>query len=33
VLETPGPDGHGPDAAELRRVRGIHRRRLKAAAA
>jgi deoxyribonuclease-4 len=31
VLETPGPDGHGPDAAELRRVRGIHRRRLKAA--
>ena len=21
VLETPGPDGHGPDAAELRRVR------------
>jgi deoxyribonuclease-4 len=33
VLETPGPDGHGPDAAELRRVRGIHRRRVKAAAA
>ena len=26
VLETPGPDGHGPDAAELRRIRGIHRR-------
>jgi deoxyribonuclease IV len=33
VLETPGPDGHGPDAAELKRVRGIHRRRLRAAAA
>jgi deoxyribonuclease IV len=33
VLETPGPDGHGPDAAELRRVRGIHRRRVKPAAA
>jgi deoxyribonuclease-4 len=33
VLETPGPDAHGPDAAELRRVRGIHRRRLAAAAA
>jgi deoxyribonuclease-4 len=33
VLETPGPDGHGPDAAELKRVRGIHRRRVKAAAA
>ena len=33
VLETPGPDGHGPDAAELRRVRGIHRRRLRTPAA
>ena len=32
VLETPGPDGHGPDAAELRRVRGIHRRALRRAA-
>ena len=32
VLETPGPDGHGPDAAELKRVRSIHRRRLRAAA-
>jgi deoxyribonuclease IV len=29
VLETPGPDGHGPDAAELKRLRGIHRRALK----
>jgi deoxyribonuclease IV len=33
ILETPGPDGHGPDAAELRRVRGLHRRRMSAAAA
>ncbi len=32
VLETPGPDGHGPDAAELRRVRSLHRRRVRAAA-
>ena len=32
VLETPGPDGHGPDAAELKRVRAIHRRGVKAAA-
>jgi deoxyribonuclease-4 len=28
ILETPGPDGHGPDAAELRRLRAIHRRAL-----
>jgi deoxyribonuclease-4 len=33
VLETPGPDGHGPDAAELKRLRSIHRRALKRAAA
>jgi deoxyribonuclease IV len=26
VLETPGPDGHGPDKAELRRVRSLHTR-------
>jgi deoxyribonuclease-4 len=26
VLETPGPDGHGPDAAELQRLRDYHRR-------
>jgi deoxyribonuclease-4 len=32
VLETPGPDGHGPDAAELKRVRAIHRRRRRTAA-
>jgi deoxyribonuclease-4 len=30
VLETPGPDGHGPNAAELRRVRSLHRRSLRA---
>jgi deoxyribonuclease-4 len=25
ILETPGPDGHGPDAAEVRRLRQLHR--------
>ena len=24
ILETPGPDGHGPDAAELARLRKLH---------
>ena len=24
ILETPGPDGHGPDAAELERLRKLH---------
>jgi deoxyribonuclease IV len=24
ILETPGPDGHGPDAAEVRRLRRLH---------
>ena len=24
ILETPGPDGHGPDAAEVRRLRDLH---------
>ena len=24
ILETPGPDGHGPDAAELARLRGLY---------
>jgi len=24
VLETPGPDGHGPDAAEVGRLRALH---------
>jgi len=26
ILETPGPEGHGPDAEELRRLRALHRR-------
>jgi deoxyribonuclease-4 len=26
LLETPGPDGHGPDAAEVRRLRELHAR-------
>jgi deoxyribonuclease IV len=26
VLEVPGPDDHGPDAAELRKVRDLHAR-------
>ena len=26
ILETPGPDGHGPDAAELQRLRELHAR-------
>jgi deoxyribonuclease-4 len=26
ILETPGPDGHGPDAAEIRRLRALHAR-------
>ena len=25
ILETPGPDGHGPDAGEVRRLRQLHR--------
>jgi deoxyribonuclease-4 len=25
ILETPGPDGHGPDASEVRRLRRLHR--------
>ena len=24
IMETPGPDGHGPDAAELARLRALH---------
>ena len=24
ILETPGPDGHGPDAAEVERLRALH---------
>jgi deoxyribonuclease-4 len=26
ILETPGPDGHGPDAAEIERLRALHAR-------
>ena len=26
ILETPGPDGHGPDAAEIGRLRDLHAR-------
>lgn len=25
ILETPGPDGHGPDAAEIARLRALHK--------
>jgi deoxyribonuclease-4 len=32
ILETPGPDGRGPDAAELRALRALHRAGLRAAA-
>lgn len=32
VLETPGPEGKGPDAAELRRLRELHARALRARA-
>lgn len=28
ILETPGPEGHGPDAAEVQRLRDLHRRGL-----
>ncbi len=28
ILETPGPDGHGPDAEEVLRLRALHRRGL-----
>ena len=26
VMETPGPEGHGPDAAELQKLRDLHAR-------
>lgn len=26
VMETPGPDGHGPDAAEMQKLRDLHAR-------
>jgi deoxyribonuclease IV len=28
ILETPGPDGHGPDAAEVQRLKDLHARAL-----
>lgn len=28
ILETPGPDGHGPDRAELAKLRALHERAL-----
>lgn len=28
ILETPGPDGHGPDGAELEKLRALHERAL-----
>jgi deoxyribonuclease-4 len=30
LLETPGPDGHGPDAREVSRLRALHERALQA---
>jgi deoxyribonuclease-4 len=30
VLETPGPDGHGPDEAEIRKARELHARAVRA---
>ena len=32
VMETPGPDGHGPDAAEVQKLRDLHARWTLAAA-
>jgi deoxyribonuclease-4 len=29
ILETPGPDGHGPGAAQIARLRRLHKRALK----
>ena len=26
VMETPGPEGHGPDAAEIQKLRDLHAR-------
>ena len=26
VMETPGPDGHGPDAPEVKKLRDLHKR-------
>jgi deoxyribonuclease-4 len=32
VLETPGPDGHGPDANEIKKTKRLHASRAKRAA-
>jgi endonuclease IV len=29
ILEVPGPDGHGPDANEIRKLRELHARALR----
>jgi hypothetical protein len=29
ILETPGPEGHGPDAEEVRSLRDLHRRAIR----
>jgi deoxyribonuclease IV len=29
ILEVPGPDGHGPDANEVKKLRDLHKRALK----
>ena len=26
VMETPGPDGHGPDAPEVKKLSDLHKR-------
>jgi deoxyribonuclease-4 len=31
VMEVPGPDNHGPDAGEMRKLRDLHARALAAA--
>jgi deoxyribonuclease-4 len=31
ILETPGPEGHGPDAEEIRRLRALYERAISAA--
>jgi deoxyribonuclease-4 len=32
ILETPGPEGHGPDAAEVQALRNLHRKGVRARA-
>jgi len=33
LMETPGPDGHGPDAGEMAKLKALHRRGRRSAAA